>query len=104
MDDSARRGNIHPQMDRTKMDSDSSTNVANSEDNTTVHSQSSDAAVIFFFRKFYFVMQQFFSTVVVQRDQKVLFVVLVFSVGFYARTHTQHAYSFNLVCSFYLGK
>lgn len=43
MDDSARRGNIHPQMDRTKMDSDSSTNVANSEDNTTVHSQSSDA-------------------------------------------------------------
>ncbi|KAJ6376571.1 hypothetical protein OIU76_025677 [Salix suchowensis] len=44
IDDSARRDNIHPQMDTTKMDSDSSTNVANSdEDNTAVHSQSSDA-------------------------------------------------------------
>ena len=49
IDDSARRGNIHPQMDRTNTDSDSSTNVANSdEDNTAVHSQSSDATVIFF--------------------------------------------------------
>ena len=49
IDDSARRGNIHPQMDRTNTDSDSSTNVANSdEDNAAVHSQSSDATVIFF--------------------------------------------------------
>ena len=54
IDDSARRGNIHPQMDRTNMDSDSSTNVANSdEDNTAGHSQSSDATVIFFSCKFF---------------------------------------------------
>ncbi|CAK7338490.1 unnamed protein product [Dovyalis caffra] len=44
MDDSTRRGNTHPQMDKTKADLDSLTEVANGdEDTTTVHSQSSDA-------------------------------------------------------------
>lgn len=48
-------------------------------------------------------MQRFFSTVVVQRDQKVLFVVLVLFVGFYTRTHTTCIF-FQLGMQFLFGK
>lgn len=49
MDDSIRRGNTHPKMEKTEAEStslDSSTEVANGdEDNTTMQSKPSDASV-----------------------------------------------------------